>query len=564
MYNLKKLLLTLLIFVISISFTKNEQSFALNTTIIGSIGDLDNSGDSNDEDAIVQAASVCWDARITTDRPFNLTVNGADLTGGTLGTGGTTAVDASNTPTDGLINIDNSNRVWFIDTSPLDNSEYDPDPSSQWRFLNGPGSSDLLSVVIHEIGHANGWIDGPNCGLVGSNPDYEALYNPAPPFVAGPLCTSPFPIAGQPQLPGCVNLEWLPDFDVSLRGDGLGGSGSSVCNELSHPGVSGDLMFGFLSGGTRETHSQIDVDMFNHAYEDTVNLPLDIDAGMDITQECDATGGSNVTLDGTGSSDPEGDALTFAWSCENVALNSPNTENPDGFFPLGTTACRLDATDLVECPPDADLVEVTIEDTTDPDITCPSSITVECSETGGTPSTDPAINAFLNGATANDICDDDLPITNDNDGFFELGDTTVAFEAVDDSGNGASCSEIVTVEDTTPPEITDVTATPDTLWPPNHKFKEITVDVTVTDICDSTPSCSISNVESNEPINGTGDGNTSPDWEITGDFTVNLRSERSGNGEGRVYTITVECLDDSGVSSEGIVEVIVPHDQRKK
>ena len=70
-------------------------------------------------------------------------------------------------------------------------------------------------------------------------------------------------------------------------------------------------------------------------------------------------------------------------------------------------------------------------------------------------------------------------------------------------------------------------------------------------------------VSSNEPVNGTGDGDTAPDWVITGNLTVDLRAERSGTGSGRVYTITVRCTDASGNSSTKTVTVTVPHDRRK-
>ena len=88
-------------------------------------------------------------------------------------------------------------------------------------------------------------------------------------------------------------------------------------------------------------------------------------------------------------------------------------------------------------------------------------------------------------------------------------------------------------------------------------MNEITLHVTAADVCDDTLTCLIGSVSSNEPINGKGAGNTTPDWEITGDFTVDLRAERSGKGDGRVYTITVACIDDSGNISEDLVNVTV-------
>jgi hypothetical protein len=68
-------------------------------------------------------------------------------------------------------------------------------------------------------------------------------------------------------------------------------------------------------------------------------------------------------------------------------------------------------------------------------------------------------------------------------------------------------------------------------------------------------------ITSNEPVNGRGDGNTSPDWRIIDDLLVELRAERSGGGSGRIYAVTVRCTDDSGNSSTRSVQVPVAHDQ---
>jgi hypothetical protein len=134
----------------------------------------------------------------------------------------------------------------------------------------------------------------------------------------------------------------------------------------------------------------------------------------------------------------------------------------------------------------------------------------------------------------------------------------------DDGFAGVSVDEVVIeVVDTTPPEIRSASATPSELWAPNHKMVPVGVTVDVHDICDPTPTCRIVSVASNEPANGVGDGNTAPDWEITGALTVNLRAERSGSGNGRVYTITVQCTDASGNAATTEVTVSVPHDQGK-
>lgn len=543
----------------------------LNITVVGSLGDLDGNGDGGaGEAAVVAQANACWADRVGTARNFTLTIAGGALSGGTIGQGATSAVDGAGVPTAGGLTMDNDlSTTYFVDPTPLVSTEFTPDALSQWRFTNGTAASganvtDLYSVYSHEVGHALGWLCGAACGF--TNPNYDALMNPLTgSFVSNPACSSPFPREGQPDLPGCVHLQagGAHPLDVALRGDGLGGSGSSVVNELSHPGITGDLELGFYNAGVRELQSVKDVDMFAHAYGDAVNLPPTVNAGADIVAECSAYGGSNVTLNGSGTTDPENNALTYSWTCEDVPLSGSATVSPDGFFELDTTTtCRLDVADLGSCPASAATVDVEVEDTTDPVITCPSPIVAECSETGGTPSSDPGISAFLGGASAIDICDPTLPISNNDPGFFDVAAITpVLFSTQDQSFNTDSCVSTVQVVDTTAPTIDSVTATPNVLWPVNHKLNDISVAVAVTDICDPGSSCHITAVTSNEPINGRGDGNASPDYIITGDLTLQLRAERSGNLVGRVYTIHVECGDADGNTSTTTVDVVVPHSQ---
>jgi hypothetical protein len=544
----------------------------LNIIVVGSLGDLDGNGDGGaGEAAVVAQVNACWAGRIGTARTFTLSIAGGALSGGTIGQGATSAVNGAGVPTAGGLTMDNDgSTTYYVDATPLVSSEFTPDALSQWRFTNGTAASganvtDLYSVYEHEVGHALGWLCGAACGF--TNPNYDALMNPATgSFVSNPACSSPFPREGQPDLPGCVHLQagGGHPLDVALRGDGLGGSGSSIVNELSHPGITGDLELGFYSGGVRELQSVKDVDMFAHAYGDAVNLPPTVNAGANILSECNQHGGSTLTLNGSGSTDPEGDALTFGWTCESVALSANTTDSPEGFFGLDTTTtCRLDVADLAACPASADEVEVEVQDTTAPVITCPAPIVVECSETGGTPASDPGIAAFLSDADATDVCDATLSISDNAPGFFNEGVATpVTFSTEDQSFNGDSCVSTVTVVDTTAPVISSVTATPDALWPPDHKLKDITVGVVVTDICDPGSSCHITAVTSNEAINGLGDGNTLPDYVITGDLTLQLRAERSGNLVGRTYTIHVECGDADGNKSTSTVDVVVPHSQR--
>jgi hypothetical protein len=116
------------------------------------------------------------------------------------------------------------------------------------------------------------------------------------------------------------------------------------------------------------------------------------------------------------------------------------------------------------------------------------------------------------------------------------------------------------VVDTTPPTI-DISLDPDSLWPPNHKLHEITASVEVMDNCPIT-NASLLSIVSDEPDNGTGDGDTADDIQEalfgTEDLSFLLRSERMGGGDGRVYTVTYGVEDGSGNEASDAATVIVP------
>jgi hypothetical protein len=127
-------------------------------------------------------------------------------------------------------------------------------------------------------------------------------------------------------------------------------------------------------------------------------------------------------------------------------------------------------------------------------------------------------------------------------------------------GRGGTTTDTVTVSvlDSTPPVIASLSASPSVLTKANHEMVSVTVAPTATDGCGATVTCRIVSVSSNEPVTGTGGGDLSPDWEITGNLTVRLRAERAAKGNGRVYTITVRCTDAAGNASTSTVSVAVP------
>jgi hypothetical protein len=87
-------------------------------------------------------------------------------------------------------------------------------------------------------------------------------------------------------------------------------------------------------------------------------------------------------------------------------------------------------------------------------------------------------------------------------------------------------------------------------------MRDVTVAYDVIDNCG--PSVCALSVSSDEPENGTGDGDTAPDFEVQDEHHVRLRAERAGMLDGRVYTIAVTCTDSAGNATTKTVGVEVP------
>jgi hypothetical protein len=114
------------------------------------------------------------------------------------------------------------------------------------------------------------------------------------------------------------------------------------------------------------------------------------------------------------------------------------------------------------------------------------------------------------------------------------------------------------VEDTTPPAIT-VSATPETLGPPNGKRVSVTISGTIKDaesgVNASTAAYAVIDeyglIQPNGPIQVAMDGSYA--------FTIKLQASRKGNDrDGRQYTITVSAQDNEGNQGSKSTVVTVP------
>src|SRR5262249_6699258 len=132
-------------------------------------------------------------------------------------------------------------------------------------------------------------------------------------------------------------------------------------------------------------------------------------------------------------------------------------------------------------------------------------------------------------------------------------------------GQATPVVRTVHVADTTPPEMS--VSAPLAMQPPDHRYVTFATTALVgaaTDTCDANVgvgSAVITQVTSDEPDDGNGDGNTVNDMVIAADcHSVQLRSERAGPLNGRVYTVTLRVTDASGNRTIKVVTVTVPKD----
>lgn len=292
-----------------------------------------------------------------------------------------------------------------------------------------------------------------------------------------------------------------------LSGPNAGESGSDVTD------ANGEATFTYVGDGGAGI-DMIQANMVDPATSQTilsntvrkewivVNLPPICDAGGPYTAEC-VGAGTSVGLDASGSSDPDvGDVLTYSWTtdCPGASFDDPSSATPVLLLPTNG----------------------------------PLNCTVTC--------------------TVND------------------GDVS------------SSCTVAVNIVDTTPPVVTLASTAAENvrasnsslanaikLWPPNHDYHTITVEqclASVVDACEGAIDLSqvqvksVSSDEAEDDI-GTGDGNTLDDIVIVCPNTVQLRAEREGTSNGRVYTIVYQISDASGNKTEHRCYVTVPHSVNK-
>lgn len=150
-------------------------------------------------------------------------------------------------------------------------------------------------------------------------------------------------------------------------------------------------------------------------------------------------------------------------------------------------------------------------------------------------------------------------------GALEGQQATVTFFAEDLSDTRVRNSATVGVvagPDNLPPDCSAASASPAALWPPSHDLVAVQV-LGITDPDGDPVTVTVDQVTQDEPVLGTGSGDTAPDAAGVGTSDVRVRAERGGTGDGRVYNLNVRATDGHGGSCSAVVPVAVPHDQNR-
>jgi hypothetical protein len=184
-----------------------------------------------------------------------------------------------------------------------------------------------------------------------------------------------------------------------------------------------------------------------------------------------------------------------------------------------------------------------------PSITCPGTITAEC--------TSPSGAAVTYAATATDDCSTTPTIAYapPSGSTFPIGTTLVTATATDDSGQTDRCTFNVTVQDTTPPFVS-ATARRLMLFMPRNGLIDIVLQYSAFDTCDASPTNTVT-VYSDQPDTGPP---YTPDavWNAANQLEIRAEVDLTSPAPGRVFLIVVESTDASTNTGRRCTWVIVP------
>ena len=362
--------------------------------------------------------------------------------------------------------------------------------------------------------------------------------------------------------PLTTELNGLPEFTAVFSNATLG-TLSSTTNFVS--GVATAI---FTAGATPGTGG---ADVTGDNQSVSVSITIDTNATTDPADQvvCEGqTASFTTTASGPGT-------ITFVWKKGATVLNNGDLGGRVTIT-SGANSSTLTITGTVPSDADTYTVEATGECNT-------ASQSATLTVNANTHTTDPADQTVCKGTDAHfsTVASGTGPFSfmwtldgnpvgaNSPNVTIPTGSLSVGNHTVTVTASGACSSETQTAILTVSagnPEI-NLHTTSVTMWPPNHQYQTFTVSDFVSSAnagCgggDITNSVVIQKVTSDEPEDSAtgGDGNTLNDIVIAANCkSVQLRRERDGNLNGRVYTITFKVTDSFGNSATATVKVSVP------
>lgn len=340
-----------------------------------------------------------------------------------------------------------------------------------------------------------------------------------------------------------------------------------------------------VSDGTFMSKDAVDVTVVNSNH-----API-ADAGNDASIKEGAT----AHLDGSHSYDPDNEPVqTFKWAQiagPAVSLLADTTNAPFFAAPQGgagqTLVFRLEVSDGKESNatkgslpdsnvPGDDLVSVAVVENSPPVANAGTDQTKDEGSTvslNGGASSDPDGDTLthkwtqVGGNALVTLDDDSSPTPSFTAPWVATGGDALVFQLMvtdSDAYKPKSSVDQVVVNlknANDPPSCSLAQASVASIWPPNHKMVPVTIE-NIADAQDNNWTLDITSVTQDEPIDGTGDGDTAPDASIVEGLrdSLALRAERAGTGDGRVYTVKFTA-GDGKESCTGAVKVAVPRDR---
>jgi len=398
----------------------------------------------------------------------------------------------------------------------------------------------VLVPGIHKVDYvwANGSDPSPEtsygqltCSLL--IPDQPSLFTVRIPTVQVKFCA-------QYGLNVCLNQVWLGcDLGSGLLANMMSGN-YTVTYNLGYgrpippwpkmppfPGTPDDSLKGFteLCVGSADPYPvpAAPVEIYLPKLETVNDAPV-AEAGPEQIVEQTSPTGASVTLNGSGSTDPDNDPLTYSWTWSG---GSATGISPTVILPPGKTSVALTVNDgdLSSSP---DYVTITVADRTAPvpDMPNLSEISGACSV---------VITQF---PTATDLCDGKISATTTSPREYTTqGTFVITWIYKDKAGNVATQTQAVKVQDKTPPLVSASGPVCVSVGKGNNKSNKITL--ITEDNCSKNPILQISKVEvfnnGGNRVNGNGI------YEISGN-TVYINP----NGNGWTVKITAIATDENG------------------